>query len=63
MIIVAIVAISVFIATLIPEYSKQTPCHSTGVTLIEYGVGVTNCGDTIPVKMPGDLYKEFKEAN
>lgn len=37
------------------------PCHYKGVDLIEYGVGVTNCGDTIPVKMPGDLYREFKE--
>ena len=42
---------------------KEPICHSTGVTVIEYGVGVTNCGDTIAVKMPGELYKEFKEAN
>lgn len=43
------------------EDRKSEPCHYIGVTLIEYGVGVTNCGDTIPVKMPGDLYREFKE--
>ena len=63
---VTIIALSAFASTFIlptPVKIEPTPCNPTGVTLIEYGVGITSCGDTVLIKMPGDLYKEYQLKN